>query len=590
MVSELIKGQRLETLRFASLSSVPGKMRTLAIEEGEMLLAEPMDELPLSLYRAFARTGSRAVYETPYFRKRRRLSHLVIAELLEGNGRFMDRIEDEIWSLISEPSWAIPAHNVYIRDTQQLPVPDLSRPVLDLFAMESAEIMALSYSLLGDRLDQSLKASMLYEVRRRIIDPYLSSWFWWMGKEGKEKLNNWTVWCSQNVLLTVLAMPFADDIRTRVAEKAAASIDDWYMQYSDDGCCDEGAQYWHAAPLCFFGCIEILNEATGGALSSLSSDMKLRAMASYITNVHVADDRYLNFADCSPCAGWLGAREYLFGSFAGCSELVDLAVSDFREQYSKAVAEGRAVRLYDNDYNLWYNYLEYSLADEMLECRLSSSKPLPSFTRYDSVGLYIYRRDGVVLAVKGGGNDDSHNHNDTGSLILYDGSHPILADIGVETYTKTTFSKDRYTLFPMQSLYHNVVNFAGVGQKAGAQFRAKDVEADERGVSMELGGAYPEGTVSSYQRSVSFCGRSITVADVVKGASRPVLSLITLDRPEAACDAISADGWRIEFKGCSGIAVEEIAIADARLRIAWPERLYRTLVSFSDNLEWRIML
>ena len=142
----------------------------------------------------------------------------------------------------------------------------------------------------------------------------------------------------------------------------------------------------------------------------------------------------------------------------------------------------------------------------------------------------------------------------------------------------------------MQSLYHNVVNFAGVGQEAGAQFRAKDVEADERGVSMELGGAYPEGTVSSYQRRVSFCGRSITVADVVKGASRPVLSLITLDRPEAACDAISADGWRIEFKGCSGIAVEEIAIKGARLRIAWPEKLYRTLVSFSDNLEWRIIL
>ena len=70
MVSELIKGQRLETLRFASLSSVPGNMRTLAIEEGEMLLAEPLDELPLSLYRAFSRTGSRAVYETPYFRKR----------------------------------------------------------------------------------------------------------------------------------------------------------------------------------------------------------------------------------------------------------------------------------------------------------------------------------------------------------------------------------------------------------------------------------------------------------------------------------------------------------------------------------------
>ena len=123
MVSELIKGRRLRPLRFTSLSSVPEKMRMLAIEEGEMLLEEPMDELPLSLYRAFSRTGSRAVYETPYFRKRRRLSHLVIAELLEGNGRFMDRIEDEIWSLLGEPSWVLPAHNTYVRDTPQLPVP-----------------------------------------------------------------------------------------------------------------------------------------------------------------------------------------------------------------------------------------------------------------------------------------------------------------------------------------------------------------------------------------------------------------------------------------------------------------------------------
>ena len=237
MVSELIKGRRLETLRFTSLSSVPEKMRTLAIEEGKMLLSEPMDELPLSLYRAFSRTGSRAVYETPYFRKRRRLSHLVIAELLEGDGRFMDRIEDEVWSILGEPGWVMPAHNTYVRDTIQLTVPEVDRPVLDLFAMESGEIVALTLNLLESKLTPSLVRTMAAELRRRIIDPYLSSWFWWMGRDGKERLNNWTVWCTQNVLLTAFALSLTQDEYHAVLDKALLSLSDWYSQYGDDGCC-----------------------------------------------------------------------------------------------------------------------------------------------------------------------------------------------------------------------------------------------------------------------------------------------------------------------------------------------------------------
>ena len=231
MISEIIEGRKFSTLSFDLLFSVPDDMKRMAVEEGEKLLSEPLDELPLSLYKAFRRTGSRAVYETPYFRKRKRLSHLVIAEALERKGRFLDRIEDEIWSLLGEPSWVLPAHNTYVRDTPQLPVPDTTRPILDLFAMETSEIIALSYALLDDCLTEQLKLSMKGEIERRIIAPYLGSWFWWMGQNGKEKLNNWTVWCTQNMLLTVLSMPFDDDIRSKVALKAAVSIDDWYEEH-----------------------------------------------------------------------------------------------------------------------------------------------------------------------------------------------------------------------------------------------------------------------------------------------------------------------------------------------------------------------
>ena len=590
MIKELIEGHDLKTLSFPLLRNVPEEMRKMAVREGESLLSQPMDELPLSLYRTFRRTGSRTDYEKPYFRKRKRLSLLVIAEALEGKGRFMDRIEDELWSLLSEPAWVVPAHNTYVRDTPQLEVPETGRPIIDLFAAESAEIIALSYVLLSSSLNSSLKASMMSEIERRIVRPYLSSWFWWMGNGGKEKLNNWTVWCTQNILLAVLSMPFDDGIRKKVVSRAAVSLDDWYGQYGDDGCCDEGAQYWHAAPLCYFGALSILDESAGGALSPIFGDQKVRAMASYIMNVHVSGDRYLNFADCSPCAGALGAREYLFGRSTGNKALVRQAMLDFRHAYEDAVREDRAVELYDNDYNLWYRYLEYGLSGELLSGDLPSEEALPSFIDYRSVGMTIYRRDGIVLAVKSGCNDDSHNHNDTGSLILYSGSHPLLCDIGVETYTRTTFSPERYTLPPMQSLYHNVVNFGGVGQNAGAEYRADDVIVRNDCISMELAGAYPAGTVLSYRRAVRFSGHSISVSDTVKEGNAPVLSLITMDRPSPDGSVLSFDGWRITFAGSDGMSVEEIPVSDPRLRIAWPDMLYRTLVSFKESLEWTISI
>ena len=59
---------------------------------------------------------------------------------------------------------------------------------------------------------------------------------------------------------------------------------------------------------------------------------------------------------------------------------------------------------------------------------------------YPSTGLFIARDSRFCLAVKAGDNDDSHNHNDTGSFTIYKDGKPLFADIGVETYQAKTFS------------------------------------------------------------------------------------------------------------------------------------------------------
>ncbi|MBP3240331.1 MAG: heparinase II/III family protein [Oribacterium sp.] len=89
--------------------------------------------------------------------------------------------------------------------------------------------------------------------------------------------------------------------------------------------------------------------------------------------------------------------------------------------------------------------------------------------------------------------------NDVGSFILYKNKKPFIIDLGVGSYTKKTFSKDRYDIWTMQSQYHNLPNFYDaeghlIMEHDGEDFRATDVicHMDETGaeLSMELRKAY----------------------------------------------------------------------------------------------------
>ena len=105
---------------------------------------------------------------------------------------------------------------------------------------------------------------------------------------------------------------------------------------------------------------------------------------------------------------------------------------------------------------------------------------------------------------------------------------------------------------------------------------------------MELSSAYPEGTVGSYRRKVVFSRGLISFSESVEDGESPVLSLMTMDRPSVSSSLLSFAGWSISFSKCGEIKTEEMEITDKRLRIAWPERLYRTLIPFTDTLEWEV--
>ena len=250
---------------------LPQPVRTRFLKAGEEALPRPIAALPLSLWRDFLRTGQRTPWEDAYFSRRTRLCALVCAECVEHEGRFLDAIADTVWAVCEESAWQLPAHNSYIRDTPQLPLPDTSRPSVELFAAETGALLALTRYLLGAELDAALpgfSARVERELNARILTPYFREHFWWMGN-GDEPMCNWTSWCTQNVLLTVFLLPTTQEQRQAAVKQAAYSLDCFLKDYGPDGCCNEGAQYYRHAGLTLWGCLDVLSAVAPEAFRPL---------------------------------------------------------------------------------------------------------------------------------------------------------------------------------------------------------------------------------------------------------------------------------------------------------------------------------
>lgn len=616
--------------------ALPTVLKEHLVQTGEAKLGYKFPVIRATDYMRFKRDGDRAAFEALYFGKRNALNDLIQAECVEHKGRFLDDIINGIYSICEESAWQLPAHNSYIRDTPQLILPDVTRPVMDLFACETGALLACAAYLLEEEFNAVspfVLTCIEDNLKRRILLPYLTAHFWWMGHDD-EPMCNWTVWCTQNVLLTTFLMPWSEKMSSKLAApvraltgdaplflpentsdtvvtlqailyKAAESCDYFLKDYGNDGCCEEGAQYYRHAGLCLYGAMTVLNTVTGGHFSSLFQWDKVKNIAAYILNVHVDDKYYFNFADCSPIAGRTGVREYLFGKATGQEDLCLFAAKDFQ------AGQGQLITDEVNGGNLFYRMQTVFYYEELMHRDTSATLPHRD-VYYPSVGLFLVHSNTMDLAVKAGDNADSHNHNDTGSVTLYKNGLPVLADIGVETYTQNTFSPRRYEIWTMQSGYHNLPTICGFDEHDGAEYRAQDVTADLTGtnpsISMELATAYPvgemqaKGTISgvlTYRRTVTLKKPENTViledhtntGDVIMNFityAKPTLqdpAMGTADDATSAAltGALTVGEATLLWTGAELLAIETLPITDARLKTAWDHDLYRIRLKMSGE-------
>lgn len=553
------------------------ELRTSLIAQGETYLGYDYPAIRATDFMDFKRTGNRVNFENVYFARRYALNSLVVAECLEDKGRFLDDIINGVFALCEESAWQLPAHNSYLRNAPQEILPDAAHPVMDLFACETGAQLACVRYLLGSRLDRIspfINTRISRELESRIFVPYIHEHFWWMGKDD-EPMCNWTPWCTQNVLLAVFLHGAVSGTEKAVTLKAAESLDYFLKDYGDDGCCDEGAQYFRHAGLCLDGAADILNQVTAGAFQELYRWEKVKNIASYIFNVHVDDKYYINFADCSPVAGRAGVREFLFGRRTCQPEIMLFAARDFKTAYGDLFADE------SNRLNLFYRMQTLFHYQDVMNYDTSLT-PIHRDIYYPSVGLFLTRSDTFCLAVKAGDNDDSHNHNDTGSFTLYKNGRPLFVDIGVESYTAKTFSSRRYEIWTMQSCYHNLPTIEGLGQHDGAEYCARDVKTlfteTESSISMELSGAYPFETFKKhYTRKVFFDKlRDRIILTDSTDAENVILNFITYEKPEVTDGRLIIGALaQAAFSGAAPMSVEVLPITDARLQTAWDHDLYR---------------
>ena len=206
--------------------------------------------------------------------------------------------------------------------------------------------------------------------------------------------------------------------------------------------------------------------------------------------------------------------------------------------------------------------------------------------------------EGFYFAAKGGNNGESHNHNDVGNFILYYNGQPAIIDVGVGTYTRQTFSPDRWKIWTMQSQYHNTPTINGRQQPPGQQYKAENVAFENRGREIrfqaDLAGAYPEDAmVRNWFRTISLKrGKSFSVTEdfrLEKNTGGTSINIITCLIPQTGQDGqillpgrdftlvMEYDSRRTDLQ------IEKKAISDPRLTSIWGEAVYRLVFTYQQD-------
>lgn len=551
--------------------SIPTEMRQSYISYGDQYAGKPWTVLPWTVFAEYKTTGNRVNYEGLCFEKRRQLAALVMAEVMEGKGRFISDIINGLGSFCEETWWGIPAH-------YSKPIPLTALQEVDLFNAETASLIVWTRYMLEKQLDAitpALCQRIDREIERRILQPAVEKDYWW-----KSAGMNWNPWICSNWLACVLICE-KDEARKAEAIRQIRQATRLFIDtYPEDGGCDEGPGYWDRAAASMFEIMRLLDFG--------STEPKVRKMAAYAYKTYIGNGYCVCFADAHenkavqqvnivyPFGLWLNDQTMRqFGAWLGRQRQVLTNPAALFDKSGNFPTLGREL--------FFLRHIRTFMAEQPRE-------PLLEDVWLPDLQIMTARRGNLYVAMKGGHNGESHNHNDVGSFIVYSNNEPLFIDPAVGEYTAQTFGKGRYAIWTMQSQYHNLPQINGTDQKDGKMFAAKVISHKNGQLTLDIAAAYPkEAAVKSWRRTVSARATGITIVeDYELDACRQPVRLTLMALSPAALEHLHYDKRQFE------VTVEDISDKlDPVLQKMWGQQMFRIILTaksakLKDQLRYTI--
>jgi len=448
--------------------------------------AEPT-VLRRSLYRQFVRTGVRRPCDYDMHARLSAIQHAALALWLEHPAAHVDRLQDLLWAACDQQTWVMCAHE---------------HCHVDLGSSHVGRLLAEILWMLQDRLEAEVVARVRQRIAERVLEPVADyrRLDWWA-----TAAMNWNHVCNANLITAALYEIRDAHHLANYVHPLIQRLDYAIQGFSDDGGCREGPGYWNYGFGHYLDAAVVLRQRTGGALDLMDSE-KIRRICAYPLAAHMADGLFVPFADAHRGRGGVALQNALkVNRFHRLPALFAIT----------AEARGGETRHKGGVPGLDWRTLCLHRGVPRSAARTPQDHVLPD------LGQAVLRTaDGcTVLAVLAGDNGVPHNHNDVGTFVLYRHGTCLLTDPGAPTYTRKTFSPERYEIPHCRSRGHSVPVVNGREQSAGAAFRGtlSATGPDRTGakaVAIDMAAAYAEPSLRRLLRTFTLAADgSLTLVD-----------------------------------------------------------------------------
>ncbi len=440
---------------------------------------------------------------------RRRQIVFLMAEAIFDEGEFIDVIDDDFDRITRVDSWVHPNNDlerrIINRETYEI----------DLVTAHFTASLTQTLHILGDRLPHDLQERIRNELNLRSFEPLRrrletgKDIYWWV-----DVTHNWNSVCLSCMAVgAAAALPAAD--RAWWFAMAEMHVKNFRESFNNDGFCTEGVSYWGYGVAHYLIVSELFRMATDGTVDLLDEPKMSRIML-YPERSEIQPGLFPTYADCR-----IGAEPLFWarhwpdnrrGGFGEKAKPLPDAPDPFEGMNFGSIA-----------YLSMWMFQTISPREPRATVR-----PAALRSWFDDSSLLI-SREGPQTKRKfsatflGGHNGVNHNHNDLGTFTVCLDGKALIVDPGLEIYSFSTFSLNRYESQLLNSYGHPVPRVAGELQQPGPEWQTRVLETDFTDdvdhVVYDLRRAYDVPTLRQLDREFTFDRRGdgqLTITDHVE--------------------------------------------------------------------------